>query len=561
VLERGAKVVHATRTTFWAAAALAGGLHTIWHWRGLNEGGFQNFDVAGIAYNARLLLAGQLPYVDSAEFKSPLSFFLFAPLLSLGSMRAVWIASLLWATATSLATGLVAASAWGERWGPRAVILHAAGAFPTSLGDVNYPFWMTLPFVLTAALAFDVPLGPFASTRPSPRRVAARWAAVGALAATAFLFKHNAAALVIVVLGALWREYGRAGTRRALLLAASGAAGAVLVAGLVALPWAARGRLAALLNGLGVGGSLKSEYVWGAVDAAGGFGATLIGGVRCVTTYLPLGIGLVAAGLLPVGYAIRRWGRRAPLQPETPNPAHFPAASWIFALASLVAFGLTMRFFLSEFVVLWPALVIIALRPAGVLGWLVERLAAEWSRILVMLGLGLSSSYASSKLALDVQRDLVATDRFVAAVCKAARPILPPSQPVLGWGWRAWSVYEHCQRRAPGIYYKELVTVTTPNTNSCANFSGGPIRLRQGPAAQRWARDLFENPPALVLLSDYYRTMGDGVDPLDDWSEVRGFLESRYLLAHRSAHFRGLLRKDVAARLGETSGSTARPAR
>ena len=73
----------------------AGQLHGIIHPT------FLNLDVAGIVYNARLLLAGRLPYVDSIEIKPPGAFILFAPWLAIGGLRAVWIFSTFWATSTS----------------------------------------------------------------------------------------------------------------------------------------------------------------------------------------------------------------------------------------------------------------------------------------------------------------------------------------------------------------------------------------------------------------------------------------------------------------------------
>src|SRR5690349_5900202 len=116
----------------WGGWPLALGIalvcHAFWQGHGLVDPAFRNPDVAGIAYNARLLDHGLLPYVHSAEIKPPGAFFLFAPLLALGGMRAVWGAAVLWGVALSGATGALAASAWGGKAGPRAVVLHAACA-------------------------------------------------------------------------------------------------------------------------------------------------------------------------------------------------------------------------------------------------------------------------------------------------------------------------------------------------------------------------------------------------------------------------------------------------
>jgi len=125
---------------------VAGQLHGILHPT------FLNLDVAGIVYNARLLLAGRLPYVDSIEIKPPGAFILFAPWLALGGLRAVWIFSTFWATATSLATGWLGGICWGRRWQGWICLFHASGAVLAAEGDINYSFWMTLPLTLAAGL-------------------------------------------------------------------------------------------------------------------------------------------------------------------------------------------------------------------------------------------------------------------------------------------------------------------------------------------------------------------------------------------------------------------------
>src|SRR5690242_1968179 len=72
------------------AVLLVLAFHTLWEGHGVVDPSCRNPDVAGIAYNARLLVAGRLPYVESAEIKPPGAFLLFAPFLEVGGMRAVW---------------------------------------------------------------------------------------------------------------------------------------------------------------------------------------------------------------------------------------------------------------------------------------------------------------------------------------------------------------------------------------------------------------------------------------------------------------------------------------
>ncbi len=78
-------------------------LNTLWLGRGVIDPGFRNLDVTGIVYNARLLLMGKLPYLDSAEVKPPGAFVLLAPALWLLGLRGIWLLGIVWGTLTSLA--------------------------------------------------------------------------------------------------------------------------------------------------------------------------------------------------------------------------------------------------------------------------------------------------------------------------------------------------------------------------------------------------------------------------------------------------------------------------
>src|SRR5262245_29447999 len=59
----------------WAPAIVIVALfHVVWEGHGIVDPAFRNPDVAGIAYNARLIASGGLPYLDSAEIKPPGAF-------------------------------------------------------------------------------------------------------------------------------------------------------------------------------------------------------------------------------------------------------------------------------------------------------------------------------------------------------------------------------------------------------------------------------------------------------------------------------------------------------
>ena len=80
-------------------------LNALWLGRGVIDPGFRNLDVTGIVYNARLLLVGKLPYLNSTEVKPPGAFVLLAPALWLWGLRGVWLLGVLWGSLTSFGGG------------------------------------------------------------------------------------------------------------------------------------------------------------------------------------------------------------------------------------------------------------------------------------------------------------------------------------------------------------------------------------------------------------------------------------------------------------------------
>jgi hypothetical protein len=132
---------------------------------------------------------------------------------------------------------------------------------------------------------------------------------------------------------------------------------------------------------------------------------------------------------------------------------------------------------------------------------------------------------------------------MVEEICSAYEPRLPPNEPVLAWGWNAWSVYEHCQRKAPGRVFKVIASITTVNTNTCNN-GYGPMRLRSGPEPQLFLDEVRRREPGLFLWSSYFKDMGS--DPLDDWMPFREFLDARYSIVDVRGPFVAFLRNDLA---------------
>lgn len=514
-----------TNVRWLAAAAIALACHTVWYGTGVLHGGFRNLDVSGIAYNARLLLDGGLPYVDSWEPKPPGSFFLFAVILAFGSMRAVWAVAILWGAATSLGVGLLAERLWGRRFLVPAVALHAGGALLPTQADINYSFWATMPFVLAAAMAFKP-----AAEVARPRQ---HWALVGAVAACAVLLKQSTIGLLAVLALAV---YQRGGERHAdrLRAAACGTLGAACVFFALFLPWVLAGQTRALVAGLGIAGGWWVDYAAAQVVPTGGLLVTLWRGTWSIVETMQIGS---AAMLLGIAF-----------RPRARTDAERAAyrAALAFLLAAFVGMAVTLRFYLHYLAQLWPAMVLVALHPAGsfvrVLDW-AAGLGVRRSIACLLLATG-GTLLRIDKVANRGERD--SNNRVIAELCAAVEPQLAPGDPVLAWGWASWSVYDHCNRRAPGPIYKEMTIVTTPNTNTGWRGSD-PMLLRPGPATDRFVADFLAKRPPLVLWSSSYVERGH--EPLTDLPAITRVLDAEYRGVVLGQDYVAFLRSDLQDRV------------
>ena len=300
----------------WAPAIVVVALfHIVWEGHGVADPAFRNPDVAGIAYNARLLASGGLPYLDSAEIKPPGAFLLFAPFLAVGGMRLVWAVATLWGAALSLATGALAAACFGRRAGPHAAVLHASWAVLGTDGDINYSFWMALPFTLAAACACA------AVTSESVRRRRVAWTFAGALALFAVSIKPSAWTLLVVFGVLVGRELAQGRITSALDAIGAGVAGAALCAALIALPYALRGELKTLALGLSTVSAFGSEYVAVIRGAYGGRFAAVLAGMHH-----------------GIAHEIDRWFLVFAVRPVPPPAAQSQAAEQGFPLCGRCGF-------------------------------------------------------------------------------------------------------------------------------------------------------------------------------------------------------------------------------
>lgn len=499
-------------------------LNALWLGRGVVDPGFRNLDVTGIVYNARLLLEGMLPYLDSAEVKPPGAFVLLAPALWLFGLRGVWLLGVVWGTLTSLAAGALAKACYGDRWGRRVAIVHAAASVVANDADINYSFWMAMPFTLAAALAAR------GARAKSEWQYAACWSGAGALSLLAVSIKPSAWP-VAILFGVLWlRELWRRDFVRALALPAWGLCGALFASLLVALPFWAHGRLDVLGRGLQQVQSFGAEYVGLVVKGTGGYLNAVGIGMQCLPDQMSGMLVAGALGVLPGRFDLPR------------NKLGF--IPWLFLLASLVGISMTLRFFTHDNAQLWPALAVLGLRPGGLVGRLfasLERRGRDgWVRRLPLV-LGLLVALPGLHERFWLHWYFVQNDHKVSGICRKVEPLLAPDDTVLAWGWQAWSVYEHCHRVAPGPVYKTIGTITTLNTNTC-NRGYGRLELRHGALTRQFMAELERRPPGLILWSTYHHDMGG--DPLDEWAELSAFLEQKYRMVASEKQLIAYLRKD-----------------
>ena len=499
-------------------------LNALWLGRGVIDPGFRNLDVTGIVYNARLLLRGMLPYLDSAEVKPPGAFVLLAPVLWLGGLRGVWLLGVVWGTLTSLAAGALGKACYGDRWGRRIALLHAAASVVANDADINYSFWMALPFTLAAASAAR------ATRAQSEWHYAVCWSFAGALALLAVAIKPSAWPLLLLF-GVLWlRELRDRDFVRALSLPAWGLCGALVAALLVAVPFWAHGRLDVLGMGLRQSQAFGREYVGLVVRGAGGYWNAAGIGMQCLPDQMPAMLAVALLGILP-----GRFGVRA---------SRIGFVPWVFLGASLLGVTMTLRFFTHDNAQLWPALAVLAFRPTGLIARVFEYFEARGRvRLLRALPvvLGLLTALPGLHERFWLQWYFVTNDHKVASICRRLEPLLKPDDKVLAWGWQAWSVYEHCHRVAPGPVYKTIGTITTLNTNTC-NRGYGRLELRKGDVTSRFMADLKRQPPGLILWSTYHHDMGG--DPLDDWAELSAFIEQEYTMVAAEPQLIAYLRKE-----------------
>ncbi|EDM80355.1 hypothetical protein PPSIR1_11285 [Plesiocystis pacifica SIR-1] len=499
-----------TAATLVALALLM--LASLWlRWPAFVQGGFVSHDVAGMLYNAMVLDAGGLPYVDTLELKAPGSFWLarafagpegrdiarfqvFANLWALGSLAAV--AAVAWRSWGRLAS-VVAAGLYG---------LH--DAFLDSM-DANYVTWANLPQILAFGLGIE------AWRSQSPRWRPTLWLAAGAAAGCAALCKRPDGVVLVVLLamGARAQAQASSEARRA-----SWREPAWVLAGfcLAHLP------LAALYLGRGELGALLDGYVvnrWGLRYV----NAKLAGSASAPGSGSGVGEGLLAsAHFLGLPLALAAFAGAAALPKHTAaSEAERRELAWVLAWlgATLFAASLGLRFYKGYFLACAAPACLAAAAPWGLWG---RRCRAHWVPRVVASALALGLVLRCGLL-LDAERRSRARAHDTGGRRIAAHLIEhgEPGDRVWVWGWHLWDVYPLTGQLSASRVYKSLGILSQPNDDTWRRPST-PLRFVETEHAQTLLDDLERTRPRFIVL-------GSTV-PRREFGALQTFLRAHYRL-------------------------------
>ena len=481
--------------------------------------GLGNADIAGILYEADILLNGGVPYRDTMDMKSPGTWFLFAAIFrfvarEIWAVQAVYTA---WCLLAAPAIWLAGRALYGERvhaaW---AVLLYLAAV---GLFDLNYSAWMTTPYAWA-----------FACLVIGLRGGSQGWHVLGGVfAAVAVVFKPHAFVLAPTFVLMWWwsRRRGDAGARWSawpLWLV-----GAVLGLAPLLLWYWQQDALPALIAGL-FPFEVAREY--GERSLGGDWWGWRAGKVplQLLTVY-PLHATLAVAALLGCRRARGEGRSFAPLLPAV-----------VFFALSVVGCGVGgLRFYIHYLPQYLPGLALLAAHPesrvylrkwrgelAGRERWIPGVLAAT----SVLLALVLTVQIPLGKAArVDHKGNAHAqlAGEFIASRSG-------PEDTVQVWGWVAWSVYFWADRRAPSPVFKVLGQATDYNQNGLFSRSK-QVDFRPGPAADTLLEAFKKRPPAFFVRAVPFFP-GALEDPLEQWPELKAIVAEKYVMRQRFGKIR-----------------------
>ncbi|MCK5796827.1 MAG: glycosyltransferase family 39 protein [Deltaproteobacteria bacterium] len=458
--------------------------------------GVQNEDVAGILYNADLLLRGKVPLVDNLEYKAPGSFFLTAAVFAVfgRSVHVHELFGIFWAILAmlgvfaggrvffnSLASGIVAAFIY-------------AGISPIMDSmTVNYNAWMIAPYIW-ATVFFGLGL----------KGGRLRWLVVaGIVAVVGALMKRQGAMIVplfglILLLGPWLRAPGtwRPPSRVRGVFAFS--LGVFLGFLPIAVYYLAHGALGAFVSQY-FGSNAGWEYVQGEVNWSGKIDR-LEDGVLGLFKFLVLPTMLAAMGAVSVTLRRNRgWTILGVL-----------LGGHIFM--SFVGASLGFRFYKGYYLQLLPAMAWLGAHPEGpILRWFNRWTwpssgsgqVARVTQLLAVLLLCLPALLPTLSQVKVQRRGRVLRNAYQVEIEQISKVIAESTKPTEGiwvWGRWAWPAYFYSNRISPTRYYKVLGLITTNLTNTWKRPTSMTRFVKKGPWRQIGA-DLARTRPAFIVCA------------------------------------------------------------
>lgn len=472
---------------------------------GFTEGGFASHDVGGILYEAMVLRAGGLPYVDAIELKAPGTFYLAAALAGPeGRDIAVFQ---VWANLVALLSLLTLAGVAWRLWGAHAAVVAAAlyalhDAHLDSM-DANYVTWAQLPAIAAGLAA--VRAATWREDHALRNRSLRTWLIAGALCGLAALCKQPSGAILVPVLFWALCPPGRRDLR----------AGVAVVAGFlvahapVALHYLARGHLGDLVGGY-VWNPWGFEYI--ARNAAG------TSPWRAAWEFAAASAYFVALPLALAGFALAA-------RPRGHVPAdisHVPGAIrflLVWTAAALAAAATGLRFYKGYYLGVLPPLCLLAAAPWGASApalWRRGRVRFVLAPLLLLLTV-------RAAWTLRVTRDDRARphDDGARAIGDYLGERTGPDDRIWVWGWHLWGVHAYSGRLSASRLYKTLGLLTTTPDDTWRAPAGPTQVLADGPWARLLLQDLAAAPPAYVAIG--------GTAPKQQFPALRRFLGEHYV--------------------------------
>lgn len=457
----------------------------------------QNEDVAGITYNADLLLRGQVPLKDNLEYKAPGAFFLVAAVFAIfgRSVEVLEGFGLFWAWLAMLGMLVGGRVMFGLGAGVVAALLYTIGAPITDSMTVNYNSWMITPYIWATVLLV---LGL--------KRGGLGWLiGAGIVGVLGALLKRQGATIVplfglILLAGRFLPAPGgwRPPSRWRGVFAYSG--GVLLGFLPIVIYYLVQGGFtdfAAHYFGSGAGW----EYLRGEEVGKVGKLLRLEDGILGIFEFmaLPAVLALMTAAALPLSPR-RGWGLLG-------------ALLGLHLLMSFVGAALGFRFYKGYYLQLLPAAAWLAAHPAGpVLRWFAphQRLARpeQWlgraAQIAGITLLCLPATLPTLSLLKGQRRGRVLQNGYQREVKRISELIAKNTkreERIWVWGRWAWPVYFHADRLAATRYYKVLGLITTNLTNTWNRPTSMTRFVRKGPWKEI-GQHLTQRKPAFIVCAN-----------------------------------------------------------